>query len=349
MRSRTPRRTRLVVLAAATVLSTAACGTTDPTAAVLLGDDRVSLATLEQQVTAQLAVAGPDAAANREELQRDVLNRLVLGRLLDRTAADEGVTVSDAAVDDVLRDLTGVESTQEAYDVAQEQAGLDRQAASAFARVQAVSTALATRFGGEPDEAQLRAAYEASLGEYDTVSVRVFPLADPALAEATVADINADPGRFAEIAAERSSEPSAAEAAPEQVGRGTQPAEVDAALFGTPAGQATVVQGSSGPLVVLVVERTTVPFEDAATQLREQVAAEQGQAAVAERLASEAEEVGIIVNPRFGRWDPEQLQVVADEPSTSRPAETDGAADELLPEGGGTTGGSTTGEEPPAG
>ena len=321
------RRTALGVLALAAALTTAACGggTTDPSAAVLLGSQAVPIELVEERTSALLAAAGPEAAENREELQRQVLNRLVLSRLLDRVAEEQGVTVSDAEVEEALRRLAGgVESTEEAYRVAQEQGGLDREAAFRFARDEVLRTRLATELGPEVAEERLRQAYEQRIGEFDTASVRVIPITDPQVAQQTLTELQGDPGRFEELAQERADDPSALAPEPVEVGRGQTPPALDTALFSTPPGGVTLVEEQGVSYVIQVVERNTVPFEEAAPQLREEALGAGAQEALRARLAAEAEEVGVRVNPRFGEWDPATLQVVPDEPETSRPAQGTG-------------------------
>lgn len=353
MTSRTSQRLAVGAIALALSLPLSACGSTSPgAAAVLAGADDISTRVLQEQVELRLQAGGEVGEAQSVELQRQVLSQLLRSRLLERVAEEEDIVVSEGQVDEsLLRLAGGVDDLDQAYAVAEEQAGLDRSTARRLGRDEALRIAIGEALGGrsEVPEEELRAAYEQSIGEFDTVTVKIIALDDRAVAEATLAELQADPGRFDEVAAERSLDAQSTGQSID-VARGASPPEVDEALFATPPGGLTLVQEGENVFVVQVVERETVPFEEAREQLEASLIEPQSQEAVARRLAEEAEELEISVNPRFGVWDPASLQVAAEDSEVSRPEEDAQlpGSEPLLPQVPGAPGAPGTPGEGPA-
>jgi hypothetical protein len=319
--SRTSRRLALGALAVALTLPLSSCGSTSPgAAAVLAGAEDISTRVLQEQVELRLQAEGGEAQEQAAELQRQVLSQLLRSRLLERIAEDEDITVTEGEVDEsLLRLAGGADDLDAAYAVAEEQAGLDRATARRLGRDEALRLAVGRALSGrsEVPEEELRAAYEESIGEFDTVTVKIIAFEDPAPAQATLTELQADPERFDEIAQERSLDAQSAGQEIE-VARGASPPEIDEPLFATPPGGLTLVEEGENVFVVQVVDRETVPFEEAREQLESSILEPQSQELVAQRLAEEAEELEISVNPRFGVWDPVSLQVVADTSELSR-------------------------------
>ncbi|MGW3492505.1 SurA N-terminal domain-containing protein [Streptomyces sp. NPDC001020] len=112
------RRTAIALSAAlaAALLLTACGGTPHPGAAAVVGQDRITVAQLENRVnevrTAQRAAATNDAqyqqtVARTGSLTRDTLHSLVLDRVLERAAKDAGVSVTRKDIQDLRTSLEG--------------------------------------------------------------------------------------------------------------------------------------------------------------------------------------------------------------------------------------------------
>lgn len=98
-------KTRLTVIAAAlatTALALSACGSANPGAAAVIGDERIS----EQQLTAAvqevMAAQGHPIDSANEKLTRTVLDRMVKEILVDQAATRAGVQVTQGEIDRTL-------------------------------------------------------------------------------------------------------------------------------------------------------------------------------------------------------------------------------------------------------
>jgi foldase protein PrsA len=161
------------------------------------------------------------------------------------------------------------------------------------------------------DEEELRAAYQEARPQFTTVEVHHILLEGRNEAEA-VAD-EATPENFARLARTRSEDPGSAESggnlgsfSQSQFQSQFDPEFVDAALA-LRAGQISrVVHTQFGFHVIYVARRDTASFED----VRDQLSAQQATGLFSEWLREQYEALEVDVNPRYGRLDPETLQVV---------------------------------------
>ncbi|MEU2155713.1 SurA N-terminal domain-containing protein [Streptomyces sp. NPDC019396] len=104
------RRTALALsaaLVAAGPLLAACGGEAHPGAAAVVGGERIEVSTLQSQVEEARAAQekAPDSAqlvGNTGQLSRAKLHGLIFGRVLDKAAADAGVTVSRKEIQDAL-------------------------------------------------------------------------------------------------------------------------------------------------------------------------------------------------------------------------------------------------------
>lgn len=124
------RRTALVLsaaIAAAAPLLTACGHDAHPGAAAVVGDERITVAELENRVNevreAQRATAPDDAQygqaiARSGRLSRETLNSMVLDKVLDRAAENAGVTVTRKDVQSFRTDLERQAGGAEALETA---------------------------------------------------------------------------------------------------------------------------------------------------------------------------------------------------------------------------------------
>ena len=280
---------RVVAVAAAVGALVAGCGSgpSQIGSAVIVGSTAVPV----EQVQSRLdtALGKSDTIAQLEssgvgppEIAREVVTRTVLHDLLARTAAQDGITVTDADVDAALAQSGGADAAldQSIYDLA----GLrervrDRIIAARHAqRVVPGLTVTADLIAAtSPADAAQKAQVLAAGG----------PAADAMFAQ------NPDTSRRG-MAYQAASSPEAAATV----------------LFGLPPGRTAYFQPSAqgGWIVLKVLDRQTAPNADAAAAAG---LSEADLATIGERLTQPlAEQVGVRVNPRYGVWDPISMRVV---------------------------------------
>jgi hypothetical protein len=239
---------------------------------------RLDVALGKKDAVAQLASSG----VGPPDIARDVVTRTVLHDLLDRTAAADGIVVTEADVDAALAEGGGAEAAleQTLYDLpALRERVRDRIVAARHAqRVVPGLTVTADLIAATSrDDAAEKARILAAGG----------PEADALFAQ------NPDTSR-------RGMSYQAA----------TSPEAASTVLFGLPPGRTAYFQPSpqSGWIVLRVTDRREDPNANPSP-----VAAlgESDLATIGERLLQPlAEQVGVRVNPRFGVWDPISMRVV---------------------------------------
>jgi hypothetical protein len=95
------RRVVAAVLCVAATVGLAACNTAEIGAAAVVGDHRITVADLQEQVS-DLADSLPDSAGatgDQSTAQHAILQRMIQSELLALVAAEEGVEVSEADID----------------------------------------------------------------------------------------------------------------------------------------------------------------------------------------------------------------------------------------------------------
>jgi foldase protein PrsA len=324
------RTTRRLAAAGFAVLLLAGCGgaQTRAGAAATVGDERIAADLLEQVV--ERGLQDPQAqqqfGTNRVDYQRQVLNRLVRAELLEAVAQERDITVTQGDVDEQLAQFAEQAGGREQLEMQAAAGGIHPDDLPRFAREVVLETELSDALTEEvdvPDE-QLQALYEQNLGMFDQVRTRHILVEDEAQARDLLAQVQADRSRFAALAAEFSIDESNADNGGDLgvAGRGQFVEEFESAVFGAQPGDVVLVQTQFGWHVVEVLERQTTTLEEARDELRRQALGEQGQQLVVEALSDAAERLGVEVNPRFGRWDADAVEVVPvpEDDGLSKPA-----------------------------
>jgi hypothetical protein len=282
-------RALAVVATVGVVVSGCGAGPSQVGSAVIVGTTAVPLEQVQSRldvalgktdVVAQLASSGVGAP----DIARDVVTGAVMHDLLARTAATEGITVSEADVDAALQESGGADAalSQSLYDLsAIRERVRDRLIAVKHAQriVPGLTITADLVAANSRDDAAAKARVLATGG----------PEADALFAA------NPDTSRRnMSYQAVRS------------------PEAASTVLFGLPVGRTAYFQPSpqQGGWIVL---RVTDRQEDANAD--PSAAASLGDsdlASIGDRLLQPlSEEVGVRVNPRFGVWDPVSMRVVA--------------------------------------
>jgi hypothetical protein len=283
------RQVGQVVAAVVTAVVVAGCGSgpSQLRSAVIVGSTSVPLSQVQSRVDTALGKTDLVArlagnGVGPPDIARDVVTRSVLHDLLARTAAAEGIVVSEADVDATLQENGGADATlqQTLYDLpALRERIRDRIIAARHAQRVVPGLAVTADVVGATSE------------EDAAAKARVLAAGGPA-AEQLFAQSGGASGRGVTYAAAE------------------RPEVASTVLFGLQPGRTAYFQPSpeGGWVVLRVTDRREDPNADPS------VAAALGQddlARIGERLLQPvAEQVGVRVNPRFGVWDPITLRVV---------------------------------------
>lgn len=280
------------VLAAVMVAGVVVGGCAGPSqagSAVIVGDDVVSLGTV--QTTLDGVLARPELVAQvgsqgggPADIARDIVTRTVLHDLLARQAATAGITVDEPAVDAAIAEAGGIDALLQTSFA--DAAGIrDR------VRDELIAAELARSVTGLTVVADLVAA--ASREEADGIA-RVLAAGGPG-ADALFEQNPQTSAKAMEYSA------------------ATNPDIAGTVLFGTPVGSTVVFQPDpeqASWIVFRVVERRPgTPDAQAASGLSQEQLVAMGERTV----QPIADELGVRVNPRYGVWDPIALRVVPDD------------------------------------
>lgn len=312
------RTSRRLAAAGLAVLLLAACGEGPARAgaAAVVGDDRIETSQLQDIVDRGLA--SPEAeqqfGADRANYTTQVLGRLVRARLLEAAARERGIEVTAGDVDAQLAEFAAQVGGREALEQQAAAGGIAKEDLPRFAR----EVALELRLGDEltedvevPEE-QLASLYEQGRAQFEQVRARHILVADEAQARDILAQVQQDPGRFAELAAQFSTDESNKAEGGDlgMQGRGTFVPEFDDAAFTQPVGEPFVVQTQFGWHVVEVLERNTTTLAEATPQLRRAALEQERKDAVQQALVAVAEQVGVDISPRYGEWKADEARIV---------------------------------------
>lgn len=328
--SEIPRVTRTSLLLAPvllTALAVSGCGAAVRTgAAAVVGEDRITSTRLQQVVDRGLSdpQAKQAASADQAGFTRSVLLRLIRHDLLSVAARQEGVSVDGGAVDAAQDRIAAQLGGEPQLEASAAQAGIAKADLRQAIGDIALSDALADKLTASVpvDQAALRAAYAKGGAQYDRVRSAHILVASQALATSLLAQVKADPSRFAALAAQYSTDPGSKDKGGDLgfQGRGTFEKPFEDAIFGAKPGSFVLARTRFGFHVIHVVERQTTSLAEATPDLRRGLLAQPRSDAVNGLLARTAKRLGVKVNPRFGAWDGKTLGVVPVKDSVSRPA-----------------------------
>ncbi|MGY1885452.1 MULTISPECIES: SurA N-terminal domain-containing protein [unclassified Blastococcus] len=280
-----------------------------PDVAAYVGEERIGVAELEAEVADRLADAGVAATAQgrEEQLTRRVLGLLVEGEVHDAAAERYGVQVTDAEVTRRIEELLGDDDPEAVYARLAEQ-GIGRADVRESVRQQLVRQEIAAAEGtADPlDEAALRARYQEVREELGQIEFGYVTVPDQATATAVIAELTADPARYAAVAARFAGPytlPELGRRAADEL-----PPALSAPLVTAEPGTAVAVPvPETGGVVVAFRAGTVYPsFEELRPQLVEE-AGEQAEASVRPLLDEVRADLDIAVNPRYGTYEEGRL------------------------------------------
>lgn len=112
----TKRMTGVAAAVAAAALVLTGCSSTQPGAAALVGDTRISESDLNNQISALLTAQGLTPADATSELVTSTLDRMITESLVSQLAEREGIEIVQGDIDDVALQYLAQAGSQEELD-----------------------------------------------------------------------------------------------------------------------------------------------------------------------------------------------------------------------------------------
>lgn len=313
----------LVPLAAAALLLSA-CGGSTGTVATVNGT-AIPRTTFERLVRAQVdeATAQLDELSDAErvaaiaDLQRQVLSQLIRNALIVQAAAQLGVEVTDAEVEQRWQQEAAALGSEQALRDRIAELGLTEAEARDQLRALLLQDAIAQYFtdGVVVDDEEVAARYEQDREQYEVARVAHI-LVDTEEEARAIIDLLAAGEDFAELARTRSTDTASAARGGDlgENPRGRFVPEFDEAVWSAQPGQVVgPVQTQFGWHVIRVDGFRTIPLEEVADRIRADIARDRAQEALRAFVAQVLRDAEVEVDDRYGTYDPDRGLVVAAE------------------------------------
>lgn len=310
---------RLLAGAAVAALALTGCGdgTVRTGAAAIVGGQRITTSALDEVVTRSLEspAAKQTVGSDRGAFERTVLGRMITHLVVAKAADDKHVTVDGATVDAVQDELTQqLQGQGTTLTDAASKAGIAPQDLRRTLTDVALRNALSDALTADlvVPRKTLQEAYQQNIAQFDQVHSAHILVATEALAKRLLAEVKADPTRFAALAAKYSTDTASKDKGGDLglQGKGALAKSFETAIFTNKPGSYVIAKTRFGFHVIHVIERKTTTLDQARTTLRRNVLGQQRQAALATELSKVAKALHIDVNPRFGRWDAATQEVI---------------------------------------
>jgi parvulin-like peptidyl-prolyl isomerase len=322
-------RAAAVAGALALVVGASAC-TSSPGAAALVGGDRISVASLQAAVNR--ALANPQAqqqlGQDRAKFTRDQLGRLINNVLITHLATADRVSASTSDVDQQLAQFAQQAGGQQQLEQQAAAAGVPVRDLRGFLRYYVLQQKIADRLMADVTvtDAELQAAYQKGIDQYDQVDSQHILVTSKKLADTILAQVKAQPSVFSSLAAKYSID-TGSKSKGGNLGYQAASALVKPfadAIFAAKKGSYLEVHSQFGWHVVHVIDHRTTPLAQVAAQLKASILQPKRQQLLQSALTGESRKLGVHVSPRYGRWDSTNGTVVAPSAKTdlSSPAPT---------------------------
>ncbi len=249
-----------------------------------------------------------DANALLAGYQRESLSQVIVQRLLEQEAAERGIGLTAEEAEAAWQEQVDLAGGIEALRVRLDELGLTEDEA----RRQVARNVLIGRLQDDVrativvDEAEVRGVYDARAAQWDVRRISHLAVATEEEAAEALALIESGEATFEELAEERSLDTSTG-----PVGgglgenpRGTFPAPFDDAAWEAEVGAVVgPVQTSFGWHLLRVDEARTIPFDEVAERIEEELRGQRFQEEYSALLTALVAESDIEVDGRFGEWD----------------------------------------------
>lgn len=359
--ARSRRRRRLVAaaaLSATAALLLSACGDSRPGTAAVVGDQRITDSDLQSLVDQSLSAPGARAALPNSNYKGDLgaYRRTVLGGEVERLLAEAGarklgVTIDENAVDSRYKFIQDQSGGPDAF-ASQLTSRLAMSPAlyRQFVRNEVIESEIGYAQGNvkRPTDAQLQGLYQQYLATASAATLSAIQVPSQAVAEQTAVRLKSDPSQFEAVAAQVGGSGAQQAAQPQKIPLNQLPADLVATLQKTPKGEIFPYVVDNGGAKTYLVIRTggveTPTLEQARPQLEAQ-ALQQATTAGKKYLTGVASSLGVEVNPRYGAWQQNQLQITDFVNPVITPTPSPSPSGGTLPDGG-TSGGAGTQPSP---
>jgi foldase protein PrsA len=308
-------RIGLLAATAVAVMCLSGCETS-PGAAALVGDFRISTESLQQEVNKALADPAAQASygSDRAGFARTQLGRLISNRVIATAAAEHGITVSaseiDAQIDNFAQQAGGMDQLVRSA----AEGGVPESELRSFVRYYVLEQKLGDALVADTpvSQADLEQAYQQNIDQYDQVHSAHILVKDKATADEILAEVRRTPSSFADLAAENSIDTSNKDDGGDLgfAGRGQFVPAFSEAIFSAKPGSFVEVHTKYGWHVVHVIARNRTSLAEATPELKSSLLQDTRTRLLSQALGTQARELGIHVNPRYGRWDSAQGTVV---------------------------------------
>lgn len=320
-------RLRPALLSVALVLFVAACsGSGDPSVAATVAGEDIPIAEVEEQF--ETLAENPQVATQLETdesgevertLQAQALTNLVRTQLLDVGAAELGVEVTDEDIAEERASVIEQVGGEDALEQTLEQNNINDEEFEDLLRQNALQSAITSALPSEVTDADVQDAFETDeQGRFgEQVEARHILVETEEQAQEAIDRIEGGED-FADVAGELSQDTGSAESGGDlgAIARGQTVEPFEEAVFGAEVGELVgPVETQFGYHVIEVTDRLAAPeLSDVESELRTELEQTQQAEAFNDFITELAADVEVDVNPRFGEWDAEQLQVVASDP-----------------------------------
>lgn len=320
-----------------------ACANTFSAAAASVNGHEISREVIDAAVESQLASnPSADDPETRNQLARDVLSALIQQALLTDIASRRGIKAEPAEIDSQMEEIRASFATEEEFQQQLKIAGLDLEQLRERLGVRLIQTALAKELAPPPSASDLRKAYQEQSARFREVQVKhILYAAEPGAeaaarekAQRTLTSLRSGSASFRELAKNSDDPSSATTGGVLADADGNLPGWIPVAsldpAFGTAAFQADKgqligpVKSSFGFHVIVLIAKRVTPFEKVKELLTDEIQTQTGQESVEAAVSEAGAVANVLVNPRYGDWDPETRSVVphisyipADQPSPS--------------------------------
>ena len=320
------------------VLGLAACSTGGPAVAASVGDTEISSEQVDEMYARRAAAPamGSEAASEPEEadpaLQASVLTVLIRTEILRQAAQERDIEVTDEQRSEQRAEVVEQVGGEEQLSEVLAQSNVSDEELQDNLTDQAIQSQISDQLADEVTDEEVRTAFEEDpQGQYgEKVVVRHILTENRGDANRAIDRIE-DGEDFSEVAQDMSADPGSAQQGGElgEVARGMTVEEFDEAAFSAEVGELVgPVETDFGFHVLEVTEEVpATELSEAEDEIREQLA----QSQFLQFITDFASGLEIEVDPAFGSWDGQQLQVVPPTPSEAPSAQQvpPGGASEL--------------------
>lgn len=338
--TRTLARLRTLACAAAAVAVLSACAGTGVGVAARLGDIRIGHDEIADRV--DRGWVGPATRQiDRAELQRIWISQLVKEHAYRESLRRLGVTPTQEQLDKAYEGFKLARGGEEQMVQQLTGAGVAREDIRGVIDGNTMYELIGDKLIEDvtTTEGQLRAEYRKRIAELDLAHVAHIKVKDKATADRIVAQARggADFAKLAEQSLDTATAPEGGDLGIIGNGPGRFEQQIVQAVFrgktGDILGPFRLRDGTYD--VWKVIERRTTTFEQARDVLRRSLIEPERNKRRKEYIDGVVRDLGLSVNPRYGRWDAERFAVIPDDGGLVEPEVSPGVADPNAPGPGG--------------